>query len=58
MKKFIIEMITEDDFKVGECSKCRFRRGRDQCDLQDFLTNGTCKLNCFCPLIDKNISTL
>lgn len=58
MKKYMVEIATDDNFEVGKCSECRFRSDRDQCDLKAFLADGDCKLNCFCPLIGKETFTL
>lgn len=50
MKKMLLEFKVPDDFEIGHCPQCPFRRGNDQCILEDYLTNGSCKLNCFCRL--------
>lgn len=50
MKKVILEIEVPDDFEIGQCGKCRFAKGTDQCKLTILLTDGSCALNCFCPL--------
>lgn len=50
MKKVILEIEMPDDFEVGRCGNCRFARYSDQCKLTALLTNGSCLLNCLCPL--------
>lgn len=50
VKEFILKIEMPNDFKTGLCDKCQFANGSDQCKLTELLTNGTCLLNCFCPL--------
>jgi hypothetical protein len=50
MKEFVVKIEMSDKFETGKCSECQFHRGSDQCKLTELLTDGTCKLDCFCPL--------
>lgn len=50
MKIFNMFIEMPDDFEVGKCDKCQYSKGTDQCKLIGLITNGTCLLNCHCPL--------
>jgi Zn-finger protein len=50
MGKAMLIIDMSKGWEVGKCKTCQFARGSDQCKLTDVLTDGTCRLNCFCPL--------
>jgi len=50
MKKYVVTLEMPEGFKIGECNKCRFARRTDQCKLIELVTDGSCKINCFCPI--------
>jgi hypothetical protein len=37
--KAILEIEMPNDFEVGQCNKCRFAKGTDQCKLIELLTD-------------------
>lgn len=50
MKTAVLMIEMSDKYEVGKCKECQFAIGTDQCKLKALLTDGSCLLNCFCPL--------